>query len=85
MKQTVRIGTRKSDLAVAQTCLVADRMKEETPGLEIELVQKQTMGDKILEKPLLEFGGKGVFVSEFEEALLKGEIDFAVQDRKSVV
>lgn len=84
MKQTVRIGTRKSDLAVAQTCLVADKMKEETPGLEIELVQKQTIGDKILEKPLLEFGGKGVFVSEFEEALQKGEIDFAVHSAKDL-
>lgn len=84
MKQTVRIGTRKSELAVKQTCLAADRMKEETPGLEVELVLKQTTGDKILDKPLLEFGGKGVFVSEFEEALQKGEIDFAVHSAKDL-
>ena len=84
MKQTVRIGTRKSELAVKQTCLAADRMKEETPGLEVELVLKQTTGDKILDKPLLEFGGKGVFVSEFEEALQKREIDFAVHSAKDL-
>lgn len=84
MKQTVRIGTRKSELAVKQTCLAADMMKEETPGLEVELVLKQTTGDKILDKPLLEFGGKGVFVSEFEESLQKGEIDFAVHSAKDL-
>ncbi len=84
MKQTVRIGTRKSELAVKQTCLAADMMKEETPDLEVELVLKQTTGDKILDKPLLEFGGKGVFVLEFEEALQKGEIDFAVHSAKDL-
>ena len=84
MKKTVRIGTRKSELALKQTCRAADRMKEETPCLEVELVLKQTTGDKILDKPLLEFGGKGVFVSEFEEALQKGEIDFAVHSAKDL-
>ena len=84
MKQTVRIGTRKSELAVKQTGLAADMMKEQTPDLKIELVLKQTTGDRILDKPLLEFGGKGVFVSEFEEALQKGEIDFAVHSAKDL-
>lgn len=84
MKQTVRIGTRKSELAVKQTGLAADMMKEQTPGLEAELILKQTTGDRILDKPLLEFGGKGVFVSEFEEALQKGEIDFAVHSAKDL-
>ena len=45
MKQTVRIGTRKSELAVKQTGLAADMMKEQTPGLEAELILKQTTGD----------------------------------------
>ena len=84
MVEKVRIGTRKSALAVVQTGLAADLMKEKTPGLEVELVLKQTTGDKILDKPLLEFGGKGVFVSEFEEALQKGEIDFAVHSAKDL-
>lgn len=82
--QKVRIGTRKSTLAVVQTNLAANLMKEKTPNLEVELVLKQTTGDKILDKPLLEFGGKGVFVSEFEEAIQKGEIDFAVHSAKDL-
>ena len=84
MSQKVRIGTRKSDLAVAQTKLAAELMMASTPGLQVELVMKQTTGDRILDKPLLEFGGKGVFVSEFEEALQKGEIDFAVHSAKDL-
>ncbi len=84
MNQSVKIGTRKSELAVVQTRLVADRMKKETPGVEAELVLKQTVGDKILDKPLLAFGGKGVFVSEFEEALQRGELDFAVHSGKDL-
>lgn len=84
MNRIVKIGTRKSELAVVQTRLVADRMKKETPGVEAELVLKQTVGDKILDKPLLAFGGKGVFVSEFEEALQRGELDFAVHSGKDL-
>lgn len=83
-RTTVRIGTRKSALAIAQTELVANLMKAKFPGLQVELVMKQTVGDKILDKPLLEFGGKGVFVSEFEEALQRGDIDFAVHSAKDL-
>lgn len=80
----IRIGTRKSALAVAQTELVADLLKRSWPQLAIELVGKQTEGDRILEKPLLEFGGKGVFISEFEQALLQGDIEFAVHSAKDL-
>lgn len=84
MNRVIRIGTRKSALAVAQAQLVADAMKAASPRLEFELVLKQTAGDRILDKPLLEFGGKGVFVSEFEQALLNKEIDFAVHSAKDL-
>lgn len=84
MNKTIRIGTRKSALALVQTKLVAEAMKKAESGLTAELVLKQTKGDRILDKPLLEFGGKGVFVSEFEEALLRGEIDFAVHSAKDL-
>ena len=84
MNRIVKIGTRKSQLAVVQTGLAADMMKKETPGVETELVLRQTTGDKILDKPLLAFGGKGVFVSEFEEALQRGELDFAVHSGKDL-
>lgn len=84
MNKIIRIGTRKSALAVAQTKLVAQALTKAGNGLSAELVLKQTEGDRILDKPLLEFGGKGVFVSEFEQALLRGEIDFAVHSAKDL-
>ena len=82
--ETIRIGTRKSALAVAQTKLVADALTQESSGFAAQLVLKQTKGDRILNKPLLEFGGKGVFVEEFEEGLLRGEIDLAVHSAKDL-
>ncbi len=82
--KTIRIGTRKSALAVAQANLVAEALAKTGTGLSAELVLKQTEGDRILDRPLLEFGGKGVFVAEFEQALLQGEIDFAVHSAKDL-
>lgn len=81
---TIRIGTRKSALAVAQAQLVADALIKVTPGLTVQLMKRQTEGDRILNKPLLEFGGKGVFVTEFEDALSRGEIDLAVHSAKDL-
>ena len=83
-KRTVRIGTRKSDLAVIQTRLVAEAIEAACPQVQTELVTRQTMGDRILDKPLLEFGGKGVFVSEFEQGLADGSIDLAVHSAKDM-
>ena len=83
-KRTVRIGTRKSDLAVIQTRLVAEAIEAACPPVQTELVTRQTMGDRILDKPLLEFGGKGVFVSEFEQGLADGSIDLAVHSAKDM-
>lgn len=80
----IRIGTRKSDLAVIQAKLVAEAFKQAEPETGTELVYKMTEGDRILDRPLLSFGGKGVFVTEFEEALQKGEIDFAVHSAKDL-
>lgn len=82
--KTIRIGTRRSELAVIQTRLVAEALLNTGMGIKTELVLKQTEGDRILDKPLLEFGGKGVFVTEFEQALLRGEIDLAVHSAKDM-
>ena len=83
-KRQVRIGTRKSELAVVQTRLAAAALEEKNPWVRTELVTRETLGDQILNKPLLEFGGKGVFVSEFEEAMKAGTVDLAVHSAKDM-
>lgn len=80
----IRIGTRKSLLALAQTELVAESLRKVCPEIEIEIVRKETSGDRNLSAALLEFGGKGAFVSEFEEGLLEGRIDIAVHSGKDL-
>ncbi|WP_457640054.1 hydroxymethylbilane synthase [Persephonella sp.] len=80
----IRIGTRKSKLALWQANYVASRLKEHFPQLEVELVKITTKGDKILDVPLAKVGGKGLFVKEIEEAMLRGEIDIAVHSLKDV-
>ena len=74
----LRIGTRKSRLAMVQTELVKAEILKHFPSAEIELVPITTRGDRQLDRSLASFGGKGVFTRELEEALLKGEIDLAV-------
>ena len=80
----IKIGTRKSPLALRQTQIVIDSIKEKIPELNFEIVPIVTQGDKILNKPLISFGGKGVFVSEFEESILNGNIDLAVHSAKDM-
>ena len=84
MNDIIRIGTRKSALALIQTQLVADELRQVCPGIQVEIVTKDTLGDRILDKPLQEFGGKGVFVSEFEQAIQEGVIDLAVHSAKDL-
>ncbi len=80
----IRIGTRKSALALAQAQLVSDALAESWPGLAIEIVPMQTSGDKFLDRPLSDVGGKGLFTKELEEALLANEIDIAVHSMKDM-
>ncbi|MCQ4726515.1 uroporphyrinogen-III C-methyltransferase [Anaerotignum faecicola] len=80
----IRIGTRTSALALKQTEIVIDEIKKRFPSAECEIVGISTKGDKILDKPVLEFGGKGVFVEEIENALKSGEIDIAVHSGKDL-
>ncbi len=81
-KNTLRIGTRKSKLALWQANYVKERL--EGRGYSVELVLITTTGDKILDAPLAKIGGKGLFVKEIEEALLRGDIDLAVHSLKDV-
>lgn len=78
------IATRKSPLALAQAHWVADRLTAHQPGLQVELKKIVTQGDKILDVALAKVGGKGLFVKEIEEALLRGEADLAVHSMKDV-
>ena len=82
--RVIRIGTRKSRLAMAQAMLAARALEEGEPGLKAEIVPLTTKGDRILDRSLVEFGGKGAFVAEFEQALLEGEIDAAVHSAKDM-
>lgn len=80
----IKIGTRKSKLALAQTNMVVNEIKKNFPSINIEVVHFTTKGDKVLNKPLINIGGKGVFVTEIEDALLNKEIDLAVHSAKDL-
>jgi hydroxymethylbilane synthase len=84
LKRIIRIGSRKSRLALVQTNIVIDRIKEYAPELEFEIIPISTVGDEILDKPLTQFGGKGIFVDAFEEALQNHRIDLAVHSAKDM-
>jgi hydroxymethylbilane synthase len=80
----IRIATRKSQLALVQTRWVAARLAELSAGAEIELVEIVTVGDRVRDVPLTEVGGKGLFVSELEQAVKDGRADLAVHSLKDV-
>ncbi len=78
------IGTRGSALALAQTGMIADFIRREHPVLAVELKIIRTKGDIMQNVALSVIGGKGVFIKEIEEALLKDEVDLAVHSMKDV-
>lgn len=79
-----RIGTRGSQLALWQANHVKDLLQQQHPHLDIELVVIKTQGDRILDRPLSEIGGKGLFVKELEVAMLEDRIDLAVHSMKDL-
>jgi len=80
----IRIGTRGSDLALVQANWVSDRLKSLYSDMSVEVVPIRTRGDRMQNISLVEIGGKGIFVKEIEEALLRGDIDIAVHSMKDV-
>jgi hydroxymethylbilane synthase len=80
----IRLGTRGSPLAWHQAQWVKDRLEQRHPELKVELVTIKTKGDKILDVPLAQVGGKGLFVKEIEEALLSNRVDLAVHSMKDM-
>jgi len=82
--RTIRIGTRGSRLALAQTTLVKAALEKAHPESVFEVRVVKTTGDILADAPLESIGGKGVFVKELESRLLMGEIDLAVHSLKDM-
>lgn len=78
----LRVGTRSSALAMAQTRQVTDRLEQ--AGFDVELVPFETKGDQVLDRALHQVGGKGLFTAELEEALLSDRVDLAVHSLKDL-
>ena len=78
------VGSRGSQLALRQTRDVIERLKSIEPGLSCEVKIIRTTGNRVVDKPLASVGGTGLFVKEIEQALLAGEINFAVHSAKDL-
>ena len=79
--EKIKIASRSSRLALKQTEIVSESLKK---FFEIEVVKVSTIGDKFLNKPLAEVGGKGLFVKELERSLLNGDAHIAVHSLKDM-
>ena len=84
MRKKIVIGTRSSKLALWQADYVAECLRKEYPGLQVEKKLMTTKGDKILDAPLAKIGGKGLFTKELEQEMLEGGIDLAVHSLKDM-
>jgi hydroxymethylbilane synthase len=80
----LRLATRKSRLALVQTRWVSERLAALEPGIAIEIVEMVTQGDSLQGVRLADHGGKGLFVSELENAILDGRADVAVHSMKDL-
>ena len=80
----IRIGTRGSTLALAQANWIKGRIEQARGDIVVELAIIKTGGDRFIDTPLAQLGGKGIFTKEIEEALLRREIDLAVHSMKDL-
>ena len=80
----IKVGSRDSILAVAQSNIVIECIKKYHKDVEIELVTMKTTGDIILDRTLDKVGGKGLFVKELDRALLDGVVDITVHSMKDL-
>ncbi len=83
-RDTFRIGTRGSDLALTQTRDVARLIQTRFPDVRVDVCVVRTTGDRVLDAPLARIGGKGLFTKELEDALLRQEVDLAVHSLKDL-
>jgi hydroxymethylbilane synthase len=84
MASQLRIGTRPSQLAIAQATLIRERLVAILSGIAIEIVPISTSGDKLTDASLAKVGGKGLFIKELEQALVDRRIDIAVHSMKDL-
>ncbi len=82
--RTIRIGSRKSQLALVQTHWVQAELSRHFPNITFEVSTMETQGDKILNVALSKIGDKGLFTQELEDDMLSGDIDFAVHSLKDL-
>ncbi len=82
--RTIRIGSRKSQLALVQTYWVQEQLQKSYPDITFEVHTMSTQGDKILDVALAKIGDKGLFTKELEVGMLNQEIDFAVHSLKDL-
>lgn len=82
--RTIRIGSRKSQLALVQTYWVQEQLQKAFPDRTFEVHTMSTQGDKILDVALAKIGDKGLFTKELEVGMIEGEIDFAVHSLKDL-
>jgi uroporphyrinogen III methyltransferase/synthase len=84
MARSIRVGTRESALALAQTTLVIRRIQELYPRFSFEIIPMKTQGDLVLDRGLDTLGGKGLFTGELNRALREGRLDLAVHSLKDL-
>lgn len=82
--RTIRIGSRKSQLALVQTYWVQEQLQKSFPDITFEVHTMSTQGDKILDVALAKIGDKGLFTKELELGMINQEIDFAVHSLKDL-
>ncbi len=83
-QRTIRIGSRKSQLALVQTYWVQEQLQKAFPDRTFEVHTMSTQGDKILDVALAKIGDKGLFTKELEVGMISNEIDFAVHSLKDL-
>jgi hydroxymethylbilane synthase len=83
-ERTIRIGSRKSQLALVQTYWVQEQLQQHYPNCQFEVETMSTQGDKILDVALAKIGDKGLFTKELEVGMLNNETDFAVHSLKDL-
>ncbi len=82
--RSIRIGSRKSQLALVQTYWIQEQLQKHYPGRQFDVETMSTQGDKILDVALAKIGDKGLFTKELEVAMLEKQVDFAVHSLKDL-